>query len=93
MFITNKQFTAIENALKLLPQAEEFEALTEEQKQTILEADRVMIDLWMKQKQANEKTARIIAEKRKANKNYGRSIDENGKQKQYGKKKKKQAQP
>lgn len=43
-----------------------------------------------KRTEHNKVTAKFIAEKRKTNKNYGRSLDENGKQKAYNKKKTKE---
>lgn len=72
MYMTNKQFDAIEKALKLLPCDEEFNKLSSEDKNIIFEADLVMSQLLKKKKKDNERTAKYVAEKRKTNKNYAR---------------------
>lgn len=73
MNITNEDFRAIEKALYLLPQDEEFNALPKEQQDIIVNANVVMINLLKKKKRNNIKTAKSIAEKRKLDKNYARS--------------------
>lgn len=72
MNITNSDYKAIERALRLLPQGEEFNALPENEQKTILNAELIMIKLYKKRKANNKRAAEYIAEKRKTNKNYAR---------------------
>lgn len=47
-----------------------------EELQILLKASQTLTNIQSKRLQTNEKTARIIAEKRKVNKNYARGIKE-----------------
>ena len=73
MNITNKQFEALEKAVQMLPHGDLFLALEEKQRDIILQADMVLLELRKKQKRDNERTAKYIADKRKQDKNYARS--------------------
>lgn len=72
MNITNSDFEAIEKALKLLPHGEAFNALSDDEQKTIIDAEMTMIMLYRKKKANNKRVAEYIAEKRKTNKNYAR---------------------
>lgn len=72
MNITNKEFEAIEMALKLLPRGDEFKNLPRETQDTIVRADTTMVNLLQKKKKSNKRTAEYVANKRKENKNYAR---------------------
>ena len=73
MYLTNKNFEAIEKALRLLPHGKEFDQLDKENQDIIVNAEVVMVELLKKKNASNEKTAKYIADKRKINKNYARS--------------------
>ena len=73
MFLTNKDFKAIEKALELLPQGEAFKNLDKESQDIIVNASVTMVSLLKKKEKNNKRTAEYIAEKRKVNKNYARS--------------------
>lgn len=73
MNITNKDFDTIKKALELLPTGEEFNKLSKEHQNIIVNADTVMVNLLKKRRTNNERTSKYIAEKRKENKNYARS--------------------
>lgn len=73
MFITNADYQAIEKALMLLPHDDDFSVLSQEDQETIITADKVMLQLYQKKKSDNRRTAAYIAEKRKVNKFYARS--------------------
>ena len=72
MNITNKEFEAIEMALKLLPRGDEFKNLSRETQDIIVNADATMVNLVRKKNANNKRTAEYIANKRKENKNYAR---------------------
>ena len=72
MNITNKQFEAIERALKLLPEGEAFNILPKETQEIIISADITLVELRKKKTKDNKRIAKYIAEKRKDNKNYAR---------------------
>lgn len=72
MNITNKEFEAIEMALKLLPRGDEFKNLPRETQDIIVNADATMVNLVRKKNANNKRTAEYIANKRKENKNYAR---------------------
>lgn len=72
MFLTKEEFKAIEKALMLLPNGEEFRKLNKEEQDIVVNANVTMINLLKKRKKNNKKTAEYIAEKRKENKNYAR---------------------
>ena len=76
MNMTNADFKAIEKALMLLPNGEEFRKLDKETQDIITDAEVAMVKLCRKRRLAREKTAAYIAEKRKTNKNYARSRKE-----------------
>ena len=73
MNITNKDFEVIKKALELLPTGEEFNKLSKEYQDIIVNADTVMVNLLKKKKANNERTSKYIAEKRKTDKNYART--------------------
>lgn len=73
MNITNADFSILEQAIMLLPQGEEFEALSTEKQHIIIEADIVLCKLIRKRKEDNKRIAEYIAERRKTDKNYARS--------------------
>ena len=72
MYITKNDFNTLKNAVELLPHEKQFNNLTEEQKNIIIKADAVLIELLKKRKKDNKRQAAYIAEKRKTNKNYAR---------------------
>lgn len=72
MNITKKDFEAIRDALALLPHGAPFEALPQEDRDTITRADAVMMELLKKRRRDNARTAQYIAERRKTNRNYAR---------------------
>jgi hypothetical protein len=73
VFLTKEEFKAIEKALMLLPNGEEFRKLNKEEQDIIVNANVTMINLLKKRKKNNKKTAEYIAEKRKKDSNYARS--------------------
>lgn len=73
MNLTNDDFNKIEKALNLLPEGEEFNHLSKEEQQIIIDADTVMINLLKKKKRNNERISGYISEKRKSDKLYARS--------------------
>lgn len=87
MNVTNKQYQTIEEVIQILLQGKHFTTLTETEQSTVLNANTIMMDLQKKKEEGNKKNAKLIAEKRKSNPNYCRTLDENGKQKGYYKKK------
>lgn len=72
MYLTNEEFNAIKKALELLPHGEEFNNLSRENQDIIVNADKTMVGLLKKKKANNEKVSKYIADKRKTNKNYAR---------------------
>jgi hypothetical protein len=76
MNMANADFEALEKALNLLPHGQEFVALPEYEQEIIINANVVLVKLLKKKKANNARTAAYIAEKRKDNKNYARSIKE-----------------
>lgn len=72
MNMTNKDFETIERALRLLPQDEDFKNLPAEQRDAIIEADKVMMKLARKKREMNAFKAEYVAKKRIDNKGYGR---------------------
>lgn len=72
MYITKNDFNTLKKAIELLPHEKQFNNLTEEQKNIIIKADAVLIELLKKRKKDNKRQAAYIAEKRKNNKNYAR---------------------
>ena len=75
MNLTKSDFKVIEKALQILS-GDMFNNLSEENKQLVLEADVVMVNLLRKQLKDNDRTAKAIAEKRKLDKGYARSSEE-----------------
>lgn len=73
MNMTNADFKAIEKALQLLPQGDDFKRLDAEAQETIRRADLVMANLYKKKQKTNQRTAQYIAKKREDNKNYART--------------------
>jgi len=72
MFITNKDFETIKKALELLPHGEDFNGLSKEKQDIIVNADATMVNLLKKKEKDNKRTAEYVADKRKINKNYAR---------------------
>ena len=72
MFITNKDFETIKKALELLPHGEDFNRLSKEKQDIIVNADATMVNLLKKKEKDNKRTAEYVANKRKTNKNYAR---------------------
>lgn len=72
MFITNKDFETIKKALELLPHGEDFNGLSKEKQDIIVNADATMVNLLKKKEKDNKRTAEYVADKRKTNKNYAR---------------------
>lgn len=72
MYITRNDFNTLKKAVELLPHEEQFNNLTEDQKNIIIKADAVLIELLKKRKKDNKRQAAYIAEKRKTYKNYAR---------------------
>ena len=72
MFITNKDFETIKKALELLPHGEDFNGLSKEKQDIIVNADATMVSLLKKKEKDNKRTAEYVADKRKTNKNYAR---------------------
>lgn len=72
MFITNKDFEIIKKALELLPHGEDFNGLSKEKQDIIVNADTTMVNLLKKKEKDNKRTAEYVADKRKTNKNYAR---------------------
>lgn len=68
MYLTNNDFSVIQKALKLI----DYTSLSDENRHIVELADIIMWRSFLKQKEANEQTAKRIAEKRKTNKNYCR---------------------
>ena len=72
MYITRNDFNTLKKAVELLPHEAQFNNLTEDQRNIIIKADAVLIELLKKRKKDNKRQAAYIAEKRKTNKNYAR---------------------
>lgn len=72
MNVTNADFKAIENALRILPHGKDFDKLDKDTQAIIVDADETMLKLYRKKKETNKRTLDYINEKRKTNKNYAR---------------------
>ena len=72
MYITNADFKAIEMAIRLLPEGEEYLKLPKETQDIIRNADVTLMKLQKKKKADNERISAYIADKRKVDKNYAR---------------------
>jgi hypothetical protein len=72
--MTKEEYKALSDALDIcvLHKAD----FNYEELQIVLKASQVLTNIQCKRIETNEKTARIIAEKRKVNKNYARGIKE-----------------
>lgn len=85
MNITNKDYQAIQNLISVVSgHLDELDVLEAEY---YIECVQMMQRLEEKRIQDNERRYKLISEKRKSDPNYARSLNENGKQKSYYKKK------
>ena len=73
MYLSVKEYEVLKEAVALLPHDEEYKALDKETQQKILDADVVLVGLWVKRKEFNAKSWNYIKERRKKDKNYCRT--------------------
>lgn len=59
-------------AIELLPHDEDFDRLSKEEQQIIIDADTTLVNLIKKKKGDNKRISAYIADKRKDNPNYAR---------------------
>ena len=73
MQVLRNELEAIEKVFNsYLPKGAEFNALTEDAQNAILDASIALVHIRKRWKKANERTAKYVAEKRKINPNFAR---------------------